>query len=97
MSRQLLEAGSLMDGFVKLKPLKANNCHQNVASIWRAKESGILGIATGYALSEDGLWRQHTLGVVREGLLETTKKREKYFGIILQGEKAGHFSDCNSS
>ena len=38
-------------------------------------------IPTGYALSDDGLWRQHTWGLLRNGVLETTEVRLRYFGI----------------
>ena len=72
-------------------------CHQNVASVWKAHKFGIVGICTGYALTEDGLWRQHSWGLLREALLETTEPRVKYFGILLQGDKAERFANSNSS
>jgi hypothetical protein len=34
---------------------------------------------------------------LREGVLETTEARAKYFGIILQGEKADFFAFSNPS
>ena len=77
--------------------MKSSSCHQNVALIWTRKQFGIIGIAIGYALSDDGLWRQHTWGVLRDGVLETTETRLKYFGIVLQGEKADFFAFSNSS
>jgi hypothetical protein len=91
----LLESGFLTGGPIVLKAMKSSSCHQNVASLWRGRKFGIVGIATGYALSEDGLWRQHSWGVLRDGVLETTETRAKYFGIVLQGEKADHFAVCN--
>jgi hypothetical protein len=57
------------------------------AAVWTKKIFGIISIATGYALSDDGLWRQHSWGILREGVLETTKVRVKYFGILLQGQR----------
>ncbi|HEX7958941.1 MAG TPA: hypothetical protein VF493_03430, partial [Terriglobales bacterium] len=57
---------------------------------------GIVAIATGYALSEYGLWRQHSWGILRDGVLETTKTRLKYFGIVLQGGEADFFASSNS-
>lgn len=69
-----------------------NGCHQNVASLWKSPKRRIIGVATGYALSEDGLWRQHSWGVLRDGLLETTERRDKYFGILLQASGADRFS-----
>ena len=91
----LLESGFLISGPATLKVMNSSSCHQNVAAVWKARRFGIVAIATGYALSEDGLWRQHTWGILREGVLETTKARLKYFGIVLQGDRADHFAECN--
>ena len=91
----LLESGFLISGPTTLKVMKSSSCHQNVAAVWKARRFGIVAIATGYALSEDGLWRQHTWGILREGVLETTKARLKYFGIVLHGDRADHFAECN--
>jgi hypothetical protein len=92
----LLQQGFLISGPVRLKVMKSSSCHQNVASVWATKRFGIVGIATGYALSEDGLWRQHTWGILRDAVLETTETRLKYFGIVLQGEEADFFASRNS-
>ena len=93
----LLEHGFVTSGPVTLKVMKSSSCHQNVASIWTKKQFGIVGIATGYALSDDGLWRQHSWGILRDGVLETTETRLKYFGVVLQGEKADFFAFSNST
>jgi len=92
----LLVEGFLLSGPIQLNIMESSSCHQNVASVWMRKECGIVAIATGYALSDDGLWRQHSWGIVRDGVLETTETRVKYFGIVLQGEKADFFSWSNS-
>lgn len=92
----LLERGFLMSGPIKLNVMESSSCHRNVASVWIRKEFGIVGIATGYALSEDGLWRQHSWGVLRDGVLETTEERLKYFGLLLQGNRADFFAKSNS-
>ena len=76
--------------------MKSSSCHRNVAAVWTKKKFGIVGIATGYALSDDGLWRQHSWGILRDGVLETTEKRLKYFGVVLQGERADFFAFSNS-
>jgi hypothetical protein len=91
----LLVRGFLMSGTVSLKSMRANSCHQNIASIWKTHRFEIVGVATGYALSEDGLWRQHSWGILRKGFLETTEECLKYFGILLQGAEADHFAECN--
>jgi hypothetical protein len=93
----LLENGFLTSGPITTKAMKSSSCHQNVASLWANKKHGIVGIATGYALSNDGLWRQHSWGILRHGVLETTEARMKYFGIVLQGEKADFFAFSNST
>jgi hypothetical protein len=91
----LLESGFVMGGPVKLVAMKTNSCHQNLANIWRTQKFGVIGIGTGYVLTEDQLWRQHSWGVLREGILETTKERTKYFGILLQGSRADRFARFN--
>jgi hypothetical protein len=93
----LLEQGFLMSGPIMLNVMESSSCHRNVASVWIRKEFGIVGIATGYALSDDGLWRQHTWGVLRAGVLETTEERLKYFGLLFQGKRADFFAESNSS
>ena len=92
----LLEQGFVTSGPIKLKEMKSNSCHQNVASLWPKRRFGLVGIATGYALTNDGLWRQHSWGVLRNGVLETTAKRLKYFGVVLQGDRADFFVFSNS-
>jgi len=91
----LLERGFLTFGPIKMHLMDRSSCHQNVAAIWRNREHGIVAIATGYALSEDGLWRQHSWGIARDGLIETTEERLKYFGIVLEAEAANDFATAN--
>jgi hypothetical protein len=91
----LLAQGFSTFGPIKLHVMDRSSCHQNIAALWRNREHGIVAIATGYALSEDGLWRQHSWGILRDGLLETTKQRSRYFGIVLQGEAADDFAAAN--
>jgi hypothetical protein len=55
----LLLRGKALDGAVELIPGEERNCHSNSARLWRESKE-ILALATGYALSEDGLWRQHS-------------------------------------
>lgn len=88
----LITAGFVMAGPVQCKILKESACHANVARVWGEKHNGLIGIGVGYALSDDGLWRQHSWGVLREGILETTVERTKYFGILLQHENADSFA-----
>jgi hypothetical protein len=92
----LLRSGFVMHGPVTLKITATSACHQNAAAIWRSHKSNVVGIATGYALTRDGLWRQHSWVVLRDGLLETTVKRTKYFGVLLQDSHADRFAKRNS-
>ena len=54
-------------------------------------------IATGYALSEDGLWRQHSWVVQpmtrTVKVWETTVERVAYFGVVLNDEECQEFFD----
>lgn len=66
-------------------------CHSNAALLWVAGQADAIGM--GWALSQDGLWRQHSWGVryqKRGGLevLETTVKRLRYWGVELDGKWA---------
>jgi hypothetical protein len=69
-----------------------SDCHRNTARLLRAGKAA--GIGTGYALSDDGLWRQHTWGLGSDGVvLETTVRREQYWGLQFRGEQATYFAD----
>jgi hypothetical protein len=59
-------------------------CHANVSLVFVMSE-GAIRIATGYALSPDGLWRQHSWGVDSESsrVVETTVRRVCYYGFAL--------------
>jgi hypothetical protein len=61
--------------------------------IWIRRLYGIVGIGIGYALEEDGLWREHTFGVLREGILETIAPKRKYFGLLLISEAADRLAE----
>jgi len=73
----------------------ANGCHENVAELWLEKATGVSDIGIGYALSEDGLWRQHSWAVQKTDIIETTEERVKYFGILLEGNEADSFAANN--
>ena len=88
----LLDRGFVMSGPGTLRKGKKSKCHNNVASLWRSRRRPIVAIGTGYALSDDGLWRQHSWGIMRSGLIETTAPRTKYFGLVLQGFVADAFA-----
>ncbi len=79
-------------------------CHQNSVRLFASvlescsKESDAplqdrlgLAVATGYALSNDGMWRQHSWCIerMRRGVrpIETTEPRVAYFGFVLSGQE----------
>lgn len=69
-------------------------CHSNSSLLWNANR-GKCQIATGYALSEDGIWRQHSWGVqpltLSWRVWETTQKRVAYFGFVMTDEECEEF------
>lgn len=76
-------------------------CHQNAANLWDRNKAEI-SIVTGWALSRDGIWRQHTWCWQtpvrgRTGrVVETTTKRVAYFGYKLSADEAGEFYSNNA-
>ena len=88
----LLEHGFLTAGPITMHKMDPGSCHYNVAILWKERQQGIVAIATGYALSDDGSWVQHSCGILRDGVLETTEPRSKYFGVVLQGREADLFA-----
>jgi|SRR5579871_364592 len=81
----LIQCGFIMTGPVVLKLMEPGACHFNSSRLWVEKKHGVGGIGTGYALSDDGIWRQHSWGVRREGLVETTCLRENILGCCIGG------------
>jgi hypothetical protein len=70
-----------------------NNCHVNVAQLC---SSGLGAIASGWALADDGLWREHSWLIVRpiaskHSLLETTQAWLLYHGYRLDASETGWF------
>lgn len=84
---KLVTRGEVKDGkdavMVKGKPC---NCHGNAARLFI--EDILTEIWTGYALSADGIWRQHSWGWKDGKVLETTESREIYCGIQLNVEES---------
>lgn len=54
------------------------DCHDNALHLKRAHQ--IDDVWSGYALSEDGLWRFHSWGCQSELIVETTEPRLAYWG-----------------
>jgi hypothetical protein len=96
---QILSRGRFMPGARALSwPGAPSNCHGNAATHYALSE-GAVRIASGYALSEDGLWRPHSWGVdAADGrVLETTVRRVRYFGFVLDdGDESVEFFGGNT-
>lgn len=72
-----------------------NHCHGNSAEMWLTGHAHAL--ATGYALNDDGLWRQHSWALDADGtLIETTVSRDLYAGIVLSDVELWRFALSNA-
>ncbi len=72
--------------------MASGDCHKNVVELYRSSLFPKASIATGWALSSDGLWRQHSWLVMEEGkIVETTDLRNKYYGVKLTKDEADFF------
>lgn len=75
-----------------------SQCHKNSCALWELNKN-LLMIATGYALSDDGMWRQHSWLVHikprKNKIIETTTPRVAYFGFVMTEEEAYEFCEWN--
>lgn len=79
----LLSNGQLCEQAVRMRRGEPIRCHYNAAKLW-AKDITSTQLVTGYGFTRaDGLWRQHSWIVKGDKLLETTVKRDKYYGVVL--------------
>ncbi len=87
-----LEFGKIFDGHgAIIKAGAERECHLNSVALWQASEA--LAIGTGYALSDDGLWREHSWAWDGDDhLIETTEPRTSYFGLRLEGDDARRYA-----
>lgn len=98
----ILQYGQLWSGRpVRLMKGKESQCHQNSAYLWNVNRTNSkIFICTGYALSDDGMWRQHSWVLLLDGdrriLIETTKKRVAYYGFVMDAELSMQFYQNNS-
>ena len=93
-----LSRGRFFYGSSYMRKGQPSQCHSNSAGLWHANR-GHCSIATGYALSEDGLWRCHSWVVQPRTrtmrVWETTVKRVAYFGFIMNDAECQEFFDEN--
>jgi hypothetical protein len=93
---QIVERGFFSDGKSKLIKGEPCRCHSNSALLWHKDKKR--KICTGYALSDDGVWRSHTWCVVdKTKIIETTIKRIKYYGYILSRVESAFFLMQNNN
>ena len=80
----ILSNGKVMEYPITMKRMKRSSCHDNVYHL--TTKSPVLQPYTGWALSDDGVWRQHSWAFDprNETIIETTEPRELYFGILLR-------------
>lgn len=99
---ELLARGQVVEGAARRVPGRPCQCHMNAADLWDAHREH-LAIATGYALSTDGLWRQHSWNLRthptprQRRIIETTERRVRYFGFTLNAVEADVFCRLNGS
>lgn len=94
-----LSRGQFFYGSSYMRKGQPSQCHANSAYLWDANR-GHCSIATGYALSEDGLWRCHSWVVQPRSrtmrVWETTVKRVVYFGFVMNDTECQEFLDNNT-
>lgn len=77
----------------KLKKGLPSQCHRNSCYLYEYENRNDFVIMTGYALSSDGLWRQHSWCYDGKNniIIETTEKRVAYFGFVMTTKEADDF------
>ena len=93
----ILRRGSFIRGYHAIM-MRGDDCrcHANSAACWDTNR-GLIKIATGYALSRDGMWRQHTWCVKWNGaidawqVIETTERRLLYYGFVMNRHECEMF------
>src|ERR1700729_4074230 len=75
---KLITSGETLIGKdAKLVKGEKSHCHQNVARRF-LKDTKHVKVMTGYALSDDGIWRSHSWALKGNQILETTEPRVQY-------------------
>ena len=92
---RLLDRGKFFRGYnSRTVRGESNRCHANSASLWVSNPG--LKLVTGYALSRDGVWRQHSWCADKEDkVIETTTKRILYYGFEMTFKEARAFFENN--
>jgi hypothetical protein len=94
---KILNRGILLNSpIIKLISGRPCGCHENSANYWDLHQR-TSELMTGWALSEDGLWRQHSwVRIIKSGrVVETTTRRSMYFGFVMTQDEADEFVAMN--
>lgn len=102
----ILKFGQLWNGWSNTVFMKGSpsQCHRNTTDLYYANYDNpdikALTIATGYALSNDGIWHQHSWLLRKNprsvSVIETTEKRLLYFGFVMSDDVLEDFLYYNS-
>lgn len=99
-SERLLRTGKeqgLIQGAERMRGEDCH-CHSNSALLWEVNKDKTV-ICTGYALSADGMWRQHSWLIHRKPrsnrVVETTEPRILYYGFAMTPELCEEFVNEN--
>lgn len=95
----LLEYGQFWIGNnVKFMKGVPSQCHRNASRLWESNKDKCR-ICTGYALSDDGMWRQHSWCIWNKArsnqIVETTLPRILYYGFAMTDEECEKFAYDN--
>lgn len=96
---KLLNRGILINyPIIKFNRGRPISCHSNSAACWYRNRRRT-ELMTGWGLSKDGLWRQHSwVRIIKsEQVIETTIARVVYFGFVMTEEEAYEFLENNPS
>jgi hypothetical protein len=84
----------------------ASRAHSNVATYWKIykehygleKAKKNIQIMTGWGLSKDGIWRQHSWVYLKntKRIIDTTVSRVIYHGFAMTPEEADIFEELNN-
>lgn len=85
---------------VKFMQGRPSQCHKNVCNLYEQNyKQHDVAIATGYALSADGLWRCHSWLLHKTArtvkMIETTTPRAIYYGFVMSKDQALDFVEKN--
>lgn len=94
----ILKYGQLWTHTPRLIEGNPSQCHNNSCYLWNRNRKDTL-IATGYGLSEDGMWRQHSwvihMKLNGNKIIETTVPRIAYYGYVMNDKMCQEFYNNN--